>query len=112
MNVNSLTSLNNNLQKGGEASASSVDENYLVIGSHVDSVIQLKIINHEYVDFSKLLPRGRTEDDHRMELVSRAGSTYFVHVSERESIAIISFHRWEQAFRIFSNIYTKHYPER
>ena len=33
--------------------AATVDENYLVIGSHIDAVLQLKIINNEYVDFVK-----------------------------------------------------------
>ena len=32
-----------------------VDENYQVIGSHVDQNTQNKIINHEYVDFARLL---------------------------------------------------------
>ena len=31
-----------------------VDEEYLVIGSHVDESICKKIINHEYVDFCKI----------------------------------------------------------
>ena len=34
-----------------------VDEEYLVMGSHVDEAMCKKIINHEYVDFSRLLPR-------------------------------------------------------
>ena len=34
-----------------------VDENYLVIGSHIDPNLQLKIINNEYVDFARLIPK-------------------------------------------------------
>ena len=37
----------------------SVDDNYMVIGAHVDQNIQQKIVNHEYVDFARLLPKDR-----------------------------------------------------
>ena len=88
------------------------DEEYMVIGSHVDNALQEKIINFEYVDFAKLIPKDRVTkaDDHRFELVVRGGSTYFAPVSERESTSIHNFSRWEQAFRIFSNILTRVYP--
>ena len=91
-----------------------VNENYLVIGAHIDALTQQKIVNHEYVDFAKLLPRNRIgkEEDHQMELVNKGGSTYFVPVSDRESANIASFARWEKAFRIFSNIYTRFYPHK
>ena len=53
--------------------ANLVDEEYMVIGGHVDSELQEKIINFEYVDFSKLIPRDRVAkiEDQRMELVMR-----------------------------------------
>ena len=47
-----------------------------------------------------------------MELVSRGDATYFVPVADRESRTIASFSKWEQAFRVFSNIYTKAYQEK
>ena len=77
-----------------------VDENYLVIGSHLDGGLQNKIINNEYVDFSKLITKDRVtrDEDHRMELISKGGQTYFVPVSDRESSGINSFYKWEQAF--------------
>ena len=95
--------------------ASLVDENYLVVGAHVDQGLKQKIINHEYVDFARLVPRDHItrEEDHRMELVSKGGNTYFVPVSDREigpGSGISNFAKWEQAFRVFSNIYTKEYP--
>ena len=33
-------------------------------------------------------------------------------VADRESASINNFSKWEQAFRIFSNIYTRFYPHR
>ena len=95
--------------------AAVVDENYIMVGSHVDENLHNKIVQHEYVDFTRLLPRDRLtcEDDHRMELVSRGRSTFFVPVSDREvSGTINSFFHWEQAFRVFSNVYTKFYLDR
>ena len=90
------------------------DENYLLIGSHLDMSLQHKIINHEYVDFAKLIPKGRItkEEDSRLEIVSKGGSTYFVLVSDRETSMINSFTKWEQAFRVFSNVYACAYPNR
>ena len=42
-----------------------------------------------------------------MELVNRDGRTYFVPATDRDKSGIISnFSRWEQAFRVFSDIYT------
>ena len=92
-----------------------VDENYLVIGGHLDKGLVEKIINNEYVDFARLLPRDRAtlrEEDHRMEIVNKGGFTYFVPVADRECGTISSFHKWEQAFRIFSKVYTGRYPQK
>ena len=112
---NSLGSLNNWGQYRVTQSAA-VDENYMVVGTHVDQSLQQKIINNEYVDFSKLLPRNRgmssAAEDHRMELVSKGGLTYFMPVSDREVTQISNFSKWEQAFRVFSNVYTRAYPHR
>lgn len=61
------------------------DENYMVIGGNIDPIIQCKIVNHEYVNFARLVPKGlasKSEVDHRMEIVSRGGSTFFVPVSD------------------------------
>ena len=79
-------------------------------------MLQLKIINNEYADFAKLIPKNRQsvapEEDHLMELVSKGGCTYFVPISDRETTAIHNFGKWEQAFRVFSNVYTRAHPHR
>ena len=91
-----------------------VDEEYLVFGSHVDETLQKRIINHEFIDFRHLLPRDRVsvEEDQRMELVNRNGLTYWSPVIDREIGVISNFHKWETAFRVFSNIYTMKYPNK
>ena len=43
-----------------------VDDNYMLVASHVEEAIRVKILNNEYVDFAKLLrrdkPYGQEED--------------------------------------------------
>ena len=92
---------------------SNVDDNYLVIGGHLDGSIKGKILNNEYIDFAHLIPRDQHHgEDNRMEIINKCGQSFFVPVSDREMTGITSFSNWEQAFRIFSNIYTSSYPER
>ena len=71
---------NSNLLEWGNVTDDAVrsfayDDNYLVIGAHVEASLQHKIINHEYCDFAKLIPKGRVtkEEDNRLEIVSRGG---------------------------------------
>ena len=60
-------------QTDAAANSANIDENYLVIGAHIDQAIQQKIVNNEYVDFAKLIPKGRLgkEEDHQLEIVSQ-----------------------------------------
>ena len=89
-----------------------VDEDYLVVGTHVDEATKRKIITGDYVDFLKLIPRNKVsaEDDHRMEIVNYSGQTFWIPASDGNAFVISNFIRWEQAFRVFSNIYTQQYP--
>ena len=94
--------------------SSMIDEGYIVVGSHVDDTVKSKIANGEYIDFSKLIPKDRVsiEEDTRMEMINRGGMSYWVPVSERENTSISSFGKWEQAFRVFSNVYTAYHPSK
>ena len=75
-----------------------VDENYIVVGAHIDLSTREKIKNSKYVDFAKLLPRDKSPDDHRLELVNKGGQTYFVPVTDRNVQGITGLGKWEQAF--------------
>lgn len=90
-----------------------VDENYIVVGGHLDLALKEKIILGEYVDFARLLPRSKPayNDDGHLELVNRGGQTYFI-PANRDQGAINNFHKWEQAFRVYSNVYTQEFPGR
>ena len=91
---------------------SDMDESYMIVGAHVDTAMVEKMQKGEYVDFGKLIPKDRilAEEDQRLEMIIKGGRTYYVPVSE--STAISSFKKWEQAFRVYSNIYTKRHPHR
>ena len=92
---------------------SQFDYDYIVIGGHVDNMLQEKIMAGAYVDFCKLLPKDRItseEDNGRMDLVVRNGKAFWIPISD--GITINTFSKWEQAFRVFSNIYTRTRPER
>ena len=89
-----------------------IDQDYQLVGSHIDQATREKIEQGEYVDFGKLLPKDciLAEEDERLELVFKQGKTYWSPVSE--SITINGYNRWEQAFRIYSDIFTRHNPQR
>ena len=88
-----------------------MDNDYQMIDSHVDKPMRRRILNFEYIDLSKLLTKNRIrEDDQRLEIVNRNGMTFLSPVSDRDSIQINSYIKWEQAFRIYSNVITSHYP--
>ena len=88
-----------------------VDEGYIVVGAHLEEGMIAKIVKGEYVDFGKLLPKDRMiEEEGRMEMYVKNGRTYWAPASV--SVNIGSFSKWEQAFRVFSNIYCKENPSR
>ena len=89
-----------------------LDEKYVVVGAHIEDQLVQKIIKRKYVDFGKLIPKDRVllEEDSRMEMHVKNGKTYWIPVHETSSIN--NFNKWEQAFRVFANIYTKANPNR
>ena len=89
-----------------------IDQDYQMIDAHIDEQIKKKIQNMEYVDLGKLLQKNRTlrEEDHRMEIVSRNRLTFLSPIADRDQVQINSYMKWEQSFRIYSNILTSKYP--
>ena len=63
-----------------QQSTAMMDKDYLVVGGHIDESMETKIVNGEYVDFGKLLPRDKiiVEEDNRLELVIKNGKTFLV----------------------------------
>ena len=92
-----------------------VDKDYLVVAGHVDENTARKIKLGEYVDFSKLLPRDRVieEQNRQLQLIAtQDGHLSCTTSGQDQQGSISSFGKWEQAFRVYSNIYTREYPQR
>ena len=91
-----------------------VDEEYTAVAAHIDEHMKKVIVRGEYVDLTRLLPKDRVmvEEDQRMEMVNRGGLSYWVPVSDRSSSSISNIARWEEAFRVYSRIYTEGNPLR
>ena len=79
----------------------------------MDESLHERIISGAYIDFAKLLPHDRivAEEDGRMDLVVCNGKAFWVPVSEGSPTNIGSFSKLEQAFRVYSNIYTSGHPD-
>ena len=92
--------------------SSMVDETYMLVGAHLDSSMVEKIVQGQFVDFSKLIPRDKLRDEAGPEykLIIKAGRSHYVPVTE--GTMINGYVRWEQAFRVFSDIYTRSHPKR
>ena len=92
-----------------------VDERYMALGSHIDESMKKKIISHDYIDFARLLPRNKiAEEDNSnmMKLINKGGYAYYTPARETDQSQVSSFSKWEQAFRVFTSIYTREYPHR
>ena len=116
-NVNNVTMPQSELLAHNRVSILStaqIDEDYQMVDSHVEDGLKTKIQNFEYVDFVKLLTKNHLlrEDKQRLEIVTKDGMTFLSPVVDRENQQINSYHKWEQAFRVFSNILTTKYPNK
>ena len=91
-----------NLSAIPKVQSSIVDEDYRLVAAHVKESIKMNILNHEYVDFAKLLPgrdRSLGEDEQVMRLINKGGQAFYAPVEH--GTAISNYNKWEQAFRVF-----------
>ena len=114
---NNTNCVNLGMGGGNPASAAgkdlmAMDNDYQMLDSHIDDAMKKKIWALEYIDFSKLLVKNRAsrEEDQCLEIVSRNGMTFLSPVFDREHLQINSYGKWEQAFRVFSNVLTTKFP--
>ena len=91
-----------------------IDDDYLTVAAHLDTAICDKIVKGEYIDFAKLIAKDKiiNDEDSRMEMINKGGVLYWVPVSEREKTEIINICWWNQAFRVYSNVYSRCHPHR
>ena len=95
------------------SSIAEMDNNYQMIDAHLEESVRKKIENFEYVDLAKLLSKNKSskEGEQRLEIVTKNGMTYLAPVSDKEG-GINSYGKWEQAFRVYSNVLTSRYPHK
>ena len=87
------------------------DDDFFHVSCHVDENLKTKIQRGEFVELEKLLPKNRKlNSENRMELVYREGRSYFVPAAVDTKISNIR--RWEQAFRVYTAIYSEANPSR
>ena len=91
-----------------------VDETYEMVASHVDEALKAKIIAGKYVDFAKLIPKNQVklEADNRMEMIVTNGQQYWQLCADCEVVHINGITKCQQAFRVYSDIYMAHFPNR
>ena len=79
----------------------------------MDDLTKQKILQFEYVDFSKLLPHDRVlqEEDQRLTIINKGGVSYLVPLGETLS-GIHGYGKWDQAFRVYSDIITSRFPSK
>ena len=90
-----------------------VDDGYLTVAAHVDNSLRHKILNFEYIDFARLLPRDQinAEEDNRLTFMNKGGVPYLVPLGDsRENSRISSYAKWDQAYRVFCDIVTSKFP--
>ena len=117
MNLVAGKSISSNQEKnsvrGTLAHSLYVDEKYCMMGNHVDRILRAKIVANEFIDFAKLLPRDKLiEEDGLLLPVQRGGQMFLQNASDRSLEVINSFAKWEQAFRLFTHVYSEAYPKR
>ena len=89
-----------------------VDQDYYVLAAHLDESVQNKITRGEYVDFAKLIPKDQiiTEEEQKLQMVVKGGQTFWTPMNE--GLAITSYGKWEQAFRVYMDVYVRAHPGR
>lgn len=94
------------------------DLEFSALTSHVDRTLVDKI-NNNVVDFElcRLLPKVKkfksgVTTERRLQMLNRDGYSFLVAGEEKEFQLIDSFHKWQEAFRIFADLYEASHPGR
>ena len=76
------------------------------------SLSSQKLEQGKYVDFGKLIAKDRwlEESGQEYKMIIKNGKSFYVPVTETTTIS--NFSKWEQAFRVYSDIYTRTHPKR
>ena len=90
-----------------------IDYVHCQIGSHIKRSLRRKIERGKYVNLAKLLKKPRfDDDDDNCQLVNHDGRAIFIPANEHQRRTILNVEKWEEAFRIYTAIYSKANQER
>ena len=90
-----------------------VDEEFSVVAAHVDETTRRKIKSSMYMDFARLLPCDKIfvdEEQTGLRLVNTGGEIGVAPAIDRNIGTINSYSVWNQAFCVFTHVYTNKYP--
>lgn len=88
------------------------DDDYHIY-AHVEDKLVMAVKAGEFVELHQLAPRDTIEfpDEEKLQMVNRDGRQYWT-PSENPPPKITNYPQWQAAFRVFSAIYQKEYPEK
>ena len=92
-----------------------IDDKFFHIACHVEPQLRIKCTRGEFVELEKLLQQvirsqKANPDEQKFELVTRNGQTYVT--PQEKDAKITNVRKWEQAFRIYANLYSTTNPHR
>ena len=89
-----------------------VNEDYYVLAAHLDQSVRDKIEKGEYIDLAKLIPKDRmvTDEEQKLQMIVKNGQSFWVPI--HEGTAITNYQKWEQAFRIYTDVFVCANPSR
>ena len=92
------------------------DDDFFHVTCHIESSVRSKIEKGDFVDLEKLLPKNKLQimsgNDGDIEVIRKNGSTYILPESGQKDLKITNVRKWEQAFRVYSAIYSEANPSR
>ena len=85
------------------------DDEFFQSIAHVDDAIIKKIELGKFIELERLVPKTKVTLglDNRLESINKDGYSYLVPASDKEIQAINSYKKWEVAFRVYGNIFTR-----
>ena len=95
-------------------SVSDHDSDFFAMTCHVEESIKEKIRRGEFIELEKLLAKKQKFNERKerhLEFVNKDGHSYLVQGEEKEG-KIFSYRKWEQAFRVYAQIYSDANPHR
>ena len=90
------------------------DGHYFTSTSHVEEKCEKKCYRGRFVEMEEILPKNKnrlSDETNRFNLIHKKNGSVYA-VPAKEETKITNVRRWDQAFRIYSTLYSRANPER